>query len=353
MNIYELINLYKTISEEGKEILLLDFCCTNNYDKINDLLEAMSNDKEISSEDLELLKKCYQKKDYFETVTIIVELNKEKYSNSFINYDILLNKLVKLSKELNLNTSLELSNLYTYMLWNGYFSKYKKHIYSTNINNRKILFGGFSFEIMNGNGVCLNYSEMLNNFLKKFGYSTATISGKLTPGLSRYIPPITRYSKKASLSTKFISNCNSKNLTANHASVLIEDKEKKYIYDPTNIWLLKLDNINQASIILGQGNFNFDLWQSYILNNLLSSKKMISDLSKCQDFSMPYDKIDFVTKWEENMDLFTENTSLLEEFYADIKVNIDQIVSDTQKVNFATIFTQVYEGYKTKLRRKK
>ena len=95
------------------------------------------------------------------------EMQKRDEINSFTHtleiYKEILLSTKKLANELNLTNSLELCVLYTYLLWNGYFSKDKQLKYQTVGTN--CIPGTYPYTIMSGGGVCLNFSEMLTDFI--------------------------------------------------------------------------------------------------------------------------------------------------------------------------------------------
>ena len=94
----------------------------------------------------------------------------------------------KLALELGVSNSLQLSNLYTYLLWNGYLSKNKTNIYS---EERKLLEGLFFVDVMDGIGVCLNYADMLKDFLKACDHEAAVLWNLCDARLTTdYIVPI-------------------------------------------------------------------------------------------------------------------------------------------------------------------
>lgn len=67
--------------------------------------------------------------------TILTYNREETYSDVMFLYKSLLKKISKLSQELNINNSLELSILFSYLLWNGYLSKGKTYRFES--KNRK------------------------------------------------------------------------------------------------------------------------------------------------------------------------------------------------------------------------
>lgn len=88
----------------------------------------------------------------------------EKYDKEMKLYRDILELYRNIAEELKLSTALEFSSYYTYLLWNGYFSVTKEHKY--NEVNRTMDLNFLANSVLNGSGVCLEYSALLNDFLK-------------------------------------------------------------------------------------------------------------------------------------------------------------------------------------------
>ena len=100
--------------------------------------------------------------------------NREKHSYIIeYYYTELLDEMCKLADELELTNSLEISNLYSYLLWNGYLSKNKQNISRTNKAN--LISGLYFSDIMNVVGDCINHSDMLKDFLNRYGYNASSM----------------------------------------------------------------------------------------------------------------------------------------------------------------------------------
>lgn len=256
--------------------------------------------------------------------------SKEEYSDKEEYYNSILKKFSKLARELNLNNSLEVSNLYTYLLWNGYFSVTGKNEYS--IKDRILKEGIFSYNIMEGNGVCLDQSELLKDFLIKCGYNASTIIN--------YSEKENKYEK-----FKFVSrNCNKEkvkfnllnqiieNIIGNHAFTLIEEKDKLYIYDPTNISISKLEDKNNSSIITGKGSSILKTNLSYLLNITSKSTIALDCLNYTKDFSSPYSKQDFSNCVKDCLENFEDNKKIIEDARDDAYNDIKEISIFVKKI---------------------
>ena len=228
-------------------------------------------------------------------------------------YKKLLNKMSILAKELNMNNSLELSILYSYLLWNGYLSKTHKHEYKENEDN---IFLGMQFtDISNGIGVCRNYSEMLKDFLNYSGFNSIILSN---------------YFDEEKVINKMLKSRSQK---SNHAFNLIDDKGL-YIYDSTNQALYNLTR--QNSVLLAKGEYKskaiLRLYRSYGLCSSKHDEDLLDRLFYEQDFISPYDKSDLISIRDVSIELLTSNVSLLEDFYSDAKPNIISISDETKKI---------------------
>lgn len=259
--------------------------------------------------------------------------NKYKYSKE--NYDRILKGFKELAKKLDLQNSLEISILYSYLMWNGYFSKNKKLYYQE--ENRALMSGMYSYDVINGNGVCLNFSDFLRDILNECGYSSSVLTSLVDeyPIKSSYEPGIKRNyiesseNKKIPFVYKFLIN-----KVGNHALNLIEDKEKFYIYDSTNLRFLTLDDINTASVVLGSGKLKIFPYLSY-LHNTRNERVAMNRLCSSNDLSSPYSTMDYIVTTEKCLNLFAKNKKLFNNYYK-------EIYSDILKIS------EIVEEYKEK-----
>lgn len=275
---------------------------------------------------------------YFLSLTITSLNNKtnkkikliEQNTNTVENYKEILKNTKELALELKLSNSLEICNLYTYLLWNGYFSKDKELKYQT--YDRLLLPGMYSRDIMNGIGVCLNFSDMLADFINEFDcYSSASLMNKMNKGFERHykvdierkIVPEKFYRKLKSYLIKPITK-----KTGNHAYNLICEKGKIYIYDSTNLCISKLNNKFESSLLAGNGTSDIKPYLSYWINNSDKSIKTLDLIHTTQEFVSPYTHKNFIKAWEECLELFKQNISLLADFHDEINSNIINICND-------------------------
>lgn len=240
-------------------------------------------------------------------------------------YKTLLTKMSKLSKELNINNSLELSILYSYLLWNGYLSKTRIHEFKE--YDGPLIMGLNFTDITNGIGVCRNYTEMLKDFLEFNGCESIILENYSNDKIQvDYVPDIKR--RKTSSTTNEKVN---KEKKPNHVFNLIEDNGL-YIYDCTNLALYELKNKNKAELVNGKGKNIVYPYYSYEFCYSKNDEKMLDRLFAEDDFSSPYTKSDFISISEVNLELIRNSKSLLEDFYTEAKQDILGISEETKKV---------------------
>lgn len=239
-----------------------------------------------------------------------------------------------LSKELNLNNSLEISNLYTYLLWNGYFSKDKflKH----QNKGRIVIPGMYSEDIMSGIGTCLNFSDMLTDFLNEFEFSSATLINISDQNANcNYDVKIERnrskiHKKKQNKLTFNYINLYKK-IIGTHAFNLIKENDRFYIYDTTQLSAFKIKNKKKATIISGSGYAYLKPYTSYAYNFTQKAINVLNEFNNLKKFESPYDDIDFIETWEKCLELVSNNINLLNDFYNEIQSDILKIYKTNDK----------------------
>lgn len=265
------------------------------------------------------------------------ELIQEVYKDSVISYNKVLENYKKLANELGLTSALELSHLFSYMMWNGYYSVSKQHEYK--MNDRLMLTGLQSFDVIRGKGVCLAYSELLSNYLNACDKKAAILNCKAPTKKGAitkdYIPSIYRNMKTDSYNILFLKCLIPMlgvltNRVGNHAVTLIEDDNKLYLYDVTNLVALNLIDDSRASVINGKGEFNMKpLFTSMFIPNadpnFLFEKVMNNKLGE------KIDRNDYIFDFEKTINIAKENINLLDDAYDNIHSELELIVNETNE----------------------
>jgi len=295
-----------------------DFSVMENY---NFPFLDDKNDKELKK----LVTKamlCKRSNEIIQKNKALIDEVKENY------YYEVLSKTKDLADELKLKNSLELSLLYSYLLWNGYFSKTKENRFS--IQGRSLVWGMFSADIMDGIGVCLNHADMLKDFLIFCGYDSAILmnSIKLNSSVKEKINIERNYVKPTSRvkSFQFFVGGSLGRISGNHAFTLIKDNNIPYIYDSTNLALFEIVNPFVVNMINGIGSSRIRPYLSCALTApSVNELDAISSIFTSNYPSCPYNLDDFLLSAEQKIELFKSNTVLIDDFYIDINPNLNNI----------------------------
>lgn len=333
----ELKPLFENLKGKEKELLVYkkiieyqdNTTKVNNYDDVLAEVQALIYASDFCTEPLKPLIVNY--------LCIDQKLYRQLYIEALISYNNILKNYSDLAKELNIDSTLELSHLFSYLLWNGYFSTSKEHVYR--LKNRLLLPSMYSFDVIRGNGVCLAYSELLNNFLEICNKESAllecyfpTKKGAIT---TSYRPEIKR-NFDINFVSRNISRCTTLFLKGlivrigNHAVTLIRENNKFLIYDSTNLYVLNVISDEKAEIINGTGTFDIKPLSTLILNPEADRKNLFEKLvSEKNDYKLS--RKELIVGWENIMTLLNDNISLLNDSYDNIHSDLSLIEEKTNE----------------------
>lgn len=261
--------------------------------------------------------------------------NKKLYKESLISYNKVLENYKKLAEELKIDNSLELSHLMSYMLWNGYFSVTKTHIYKQ--KDRLLLHGMNSFDVIKGKGVCLAYSELLHNYLTACNKKSSLLNCKAPKDINcNYRPEIERKEEKNS-SKKILSIPKMPlsnfivNKIGNHVVTLIEQNNKLYLYDPTNFFVLNILDENTATLINGEGKLELKPLSTLMIN-CNSDPNLLFEKMFCGNIEPAFTRKEIIFSFENTMELINSNICLLDDAYNNIHLELEFIDKQIDKI---------------------
>lgn len=263
--------------------------------------------------------------------------DKNKFNEEHIKEIKLYRDILELYKnialELKLSTALEFSYYYTYLLWNGYFSVTKEHEY--NEVNRSNDLNFLATSILNGSGVCLEYSALLNDFLKVCNKESLLMScfvpRKKGEVIFEYKPNIVRNinknTKKTTKMLTILANASGiiKKL-GNHAVTVINENGQQFVFDATNLSVLNIEDKLMASIINGKGYFYLKK-NSLDLFNLTDCTDELFYMLKREIAHSSLEKNNIISGYENTLKMVEKNRILLDEGYNSIHSSIEQISS--------------------------
>lgn len=193
-------------------------------------------------------------------------------------------------------------------------------------SDRKLIEGVYSYDIVNGIGVCLNISSMLTDYLNFVGYSSATLINHISGSKPNYLINMERQKGKENFRTKALSvilKPISKN-AYNHAFNLIDDKNKLYIYDATNFLIFNIETKYSATALKADINAKLNPYLSYMLNLDEKSIQVLDKINLLEN-NENFEMENFDSLLNNDIDFFRDNDTLFNEFYYDVKPDIDQI----------------------------
>ena len=263
--------------------------------------------------------------------------DKNKFNEEHIKEIKLYRDILELYKnialELKLSTALEFSYYYTYLLWNGYFSVTKEHEY--NEVNRSNDLNFLATSILNGSGVCLEYSALLNDFLKVCNKESLLMScfvpRKKGEVIFEYkhniVRNINKNTKKTTKMLTILANASGiiKKL-GNHAVTVINENGQQFVFDATNLSVLNIEDKLMASIINGKGYFYLKK-NSLDLFNLTDCTDELFYMLKREIAHSSLEKNNIISGYENTLKIVEKNRILLDEGYNSIHSSIEQISS--------------------------
>jgi len=264
--------------------------------------------------------------------------------NAFIAYANIVDKTVRLFNQLNIKDSLEASMMYSYLLWNGIFSKNNKYQYDETINyskkynlhlNDAFCFGQNGMSIMTGKGVCLNNVSFLDDILKTTEAKTRFMVGNLIDGEMYYQPDV-----KRKLKFKKKTHKNNKKL---HICELIEFSGDHLLYDPTNLIVFKINSDFNNQALNGTVKFNSLLFME---QNTHFSLEKITKIGNLYQTKMSQFEAELLTKevFLKTLKKYHSQESKIIKFADDIKTDVN--VVNTELKRYPT-FDEIMRGIYT------
>lgn len=234
--------------------------------------------------------------------------------------------IVKLFRELNINDEIDFSILYTYLLWNGYFSKDRELVYGVPTSN-KLFFEGM--DIMCGKSKCINNSRMLCDLLMYNGKFSCVVGVKTFENhVLNYKLDINRkildLDNKKEDKIKNLNKLNEKGLSnaiANHAVTLFYMGDIPIMCDPTSLSFLYINDILYAKYIGSKNNVEIKPVTTIAINDI-SFSEVYNIFSNFKSIDEEQLLLNVTNRSKYIFNLVKENSQLLDDFYDSINSNI-------------------------------
>ena len=250
---------------------------------------------------------------------------KEMYNFVDKEYQDIINKTAIFIKELGLKDNhVSYFSIFSFLLWNGIFSKDNKYVYSA--DDTFDANGYFGLDIMYGKGNCKSNSDMMSKVFKKMGLN----SYFLVNSCDIKSVDSTIDLKRVNIDENSLASLESDDskLVGNHANVLVEDSYTNnfYVYDPTNLLIYNASNSMEASLYNGEGKCYFKPW-GFILFEYMKTKEILELMDRIdkQDKLLSISDLEVRDTVRMSINKCKKEKSLILDFRKDINKNIDNI----------------------------
>lgn len=232
-------------------------------------------------------------------------------------YKIILENYKELANELKLNSSLELSQFLAILIRRGYISVNKQHQY--NENNRLLMSGLYPLNIIKGGGVCLDYAELLNDYLDACNKKSAILPCKMQVKYNiKNIPGI------------LLSPI--ENLIGNHTINIIEENNKLFAYDITNLRALNINSTSTARTVDNKYKYKIKPLVSFIVDPY-SDNNNIFDKLFYEELTGALSNEEFILNTKKIKEVINSNKSLINDSYDNIHNYLELIDKQTDEIN--------------------
>lgn len=207
--------------------------------------------------------------------------------------------------------------VYYNLLWNGYFSKNKKFVFSS-VENKLIEYG---VSILDGEGVCLNIASHFKNILRRYkGFYSFTVG------------------VRADDIEKKTDNINNTRVDEgktylDHLDVLLRYNGKFFMLDPTNCCIYQIEltdneKINRIDLYVGLSYSDFVLYNQEKHNGIDFINEQLSRMSvtKVDDKLSNYIK-------NRGIELCEQNKEEIDKFYDSIKTEYERLSGNVDNIS--------------------
>ena len=230
------------------------------------------------------------------------ELILEKIDEKIDNTKNILINIKHLVEAVTINNIHELFYFYCYLLWNGYFSYNKNHMYSDVDIETEL---DYSIEDENtifiGKGVCGHYALFLNTLLNYLNYDSKFMDIELNDSK---INPIINIKRN-------VDKRNSSNKGINHRIVINKNNNTYLILDPTNLCEHEIINNKRIYVINGEYNIEENSFRKELDILYGKDNKYPNNNSISKELLIKY--------YKETKDKILKNNDIIEEFYNENK----------------------------------
>lgn len=262
--------------------------------------------------------------DYNERKKEVIQL----FSNEVEKYDNIIKITAEFIKEVGLQDNYtSYYTIFSYLLWNGFFSKDMKYIYN---NNDLLDLKGFEgLNVISGKGNCRSISNILNSISQQLGFDTHFLINSYRTNYRNYILDIERNDEYGLILPSKLHDV-SYDMTidsvGNHASILINQNGNFYVYDCTNLSVYKVDETLIANLYNGVGECHIKPWGFIRYENMkqLDILKLLHSINSQNQYSF-MSHLEIREIMDESLNICKKSKSLILDFHSQIQNNIETI----------------------------
>lgn len=248
-----------------------------------------------------------------------------KSSDFYCAYLSIIKNAALIIKSLGVDNPFQASVIFEYLLWNGYFSKNKKLVYS--ISNRSNNIGALGLDIMLGKSVCINNATMLSDILNEMNIRSYVVGCKVNNSEKNklsYKPNIFRNIEddKNSIFSSIFGK-----IIGNHAVTLFEWNNMYFLSDPTSLGFLNFNDFMRAKFIGAKLSIDIKPWLMLLLSyGEIQNEEFYEIFETSFKYSDSQMSLGFVEEFSEaSLEICQQNKILLEDFYNENVESIDFI----------------------------
>lgn len=282
-------------------------------------VEKIKNFSEFYSDSfIDVLHRVYQDS--------IKEVEQEDYYQSYLK---ICNNTATLMRDLGIDDPMLASSVFSYLLWNGYFSKDRYFVFSQ--SNRVSNLGALGADIMRGRSVCINNARMLTRVLVDMGVdahlmgcsvSNANLDSVYRPDIERKIDNHVKLRDKllGAVFGRILKNF------GNHAVTMFDSDGTYFVNDPTNLAFANFSGFLQGQYVESNVSFDYKPWIMLLVEDIDADRFrhiMEQSFVMSKYVSLTPDIVRLV--YESSIDICQSNSFLLDDFYADNIKNIETV----------------------------
>ena len=242
-------------------------------------------------------------------INYLTDENIKKHPQLINSYKNILNQLKLFFDDISVKKDILIyCGVLSNMLWSGYLSSNEKFIYNDIDENPLDMEGFLGLDVICGEGCCRHISTFFNDFLNENDYASCYIKNNQYLKQDYITLGIKRNKRDGEFQKDIMGKyVNDNSILGNHACVIFPYKNSYLVYDPTNIQLYIMKNL-EGKLIFGKGLIKIHPFSLMTSNSLSNNemKKYIYELSKSKNIKNKDNLIDLLKEGKNLIDKYSD-----------------------------------------------